>query len=75
MVQAGHSLAGILDVNVDDRPARLSVRVGNIGPRGEGEEEIFPDPLSESMAESWRNGVFMGLEHQNAAFLEAASVT
>jgi hypothetical protein len=31
--------------------------------------------MSESMAESWPNGVFKGLEHQNAAFLEAASVT
>jgi len=33
-----------------------------------GEEEIFPDPLSQSMAEGWRNGVAKGLERQSAAF-------
>ena len=39
-----------------------------------GEEEIFPDPMSESMAESWRSGAAKALERQNAAPLEAASV-
>ncbi len=39
-----------------------------------GEEEIFPDPISESMAESWRSGAAKTLERQNAAFLEATSV-
>jgi len=39
-----------------------------------GEEEIFPDPMSESMAESWRSGAAKALERQNAALLEAASV-
>jgi NAD(P)-dependent dehydrogenase (short-subunit alcohol dehydrogenase family) len=34
-----------------------------------GEEEIFPDPLSQSMAEGWRNGVAKGLERQSAAFV------
>jgi NAD(P)-dependent dehydrogenase (short-subunit alcohol dehydrogenase family) len=38
------------------------------------EEEIFPDPMSGSMAESWRNGAAKALERQNAALLEAASV-
>lgn len=37
-------------------------------------EEIFPDPMSESMAESWRSGAAKALERQNAALLEAASV-
>jgi NAD(P)-dependent dehydrogenase (short-subunit alcohol dehydrogenase family) len=37
-----------------------------------GEEEIFPDPLSASMAESWRSGAAKALERQNAALLEAA---
>ena len=40
-----------------------------------GEEDIFPDPMSESMAGSWRNGAGKELERQNAALLEAASVT
>ena len=40
----------------------------------EGEEEIFPDPMSATMAESWRSGAAKALERQNAALLEAASV-
>jgi NAD(P)-dependent dehydrogenase (short-subunit alcohol dehydrogenase family) len=35
------------------------------------EEDIFPDPMSESMAESWRTGAAKALERQNAAFAEA----
>jgi NAD(P)-dependent dehydrogenase (short-subunit alcohol dehydrogenase family) len=37
-----------------------------------GEEEIFPDPMSQSMAESWRSGAAKELERQNAALLQAA---
>jgi NAD(P)-dependent dehydrogenase (short-subunit alcohol dehydrogenase family) len=40
-----------------------------------GEEEIFPDPLSASLAESWRSGAAKALEGQFAAFVDAASVT
>ena len=36
-----------------------------------GEEEIFPDPMSEMMAESWRAGPAKALERQNAALLAA----
>jgi NAD(P)-dependent dehydrogenase (short-subunit alcohol dehydrogenase family) len=39
-----------------------------------GEEEIFPDPMSQSMAESWRGGAVKVLERQNAGLLEAAPV-
>lgn len=35
----------------------------------QGEEDIFPDPMSASMAESWRNGAAKGLERENAAFV------
>jgi NAD(P)-dependent dehydrogenase (short-subunit alcohol dehydrogenase family) len=35
------------------------------------EEEIFPDPMSETMAESWRTGPAKALERQNAALLAA----
>ena len=31
-----------------------------------GEEEIFPDPMSQSMAESWRTGAAKSLERQLA---------
>jgi NAD(P)-dependent dehydrogenase (short-subunit alcohol dehydrogenase family) len=37
-----------------------------------GEEDIFPDPLSASLADSWRNGAAKSLEHQLA---QAAPVT
>ncbi len=33
-----------------------------------GEEEIFPDPMSESLAEGWRNGTVKALQRQFAAF-------
>jgi len=40
-----------------------------------GEEEIFPDPMSASMADSWRNGAAKALERQNAALVQAEPVT
>jgi NAD(P)-dependent dehydrogenase (short-subunit alcohol dehydrogenase family) len=39
-----------------------------------GEEEIFPDPVSESMAEGWRNGAVKALQRQFAALVEAEPV-
>jgi len=33
-----------------------------------GEEEIFPDPASRSIADGWRIGVVKGLERQFAVF-------
>jgi NAD(P)-dependent dehydrogenase (short-subunit alcohol dehydrogenase family) len=41
----------------------------------DGDEEIFPDPLSATMAESWRSGAAKALERQNAALLQAQPVT
>jgi short-subunit dehydrogenase len=38
-----------------------------------GEEEIFPDPMSQTMADSWRNGAAKALERQNAALLAASA--
>ena len=34
-----------------------------------GEEDIFPDPMSQTMADSWRGSVAKALEHQYAAFV------
>ena len=34
-----------------------------------GEEEIFPDPMSQSIAEGWRNGVAKAVERQMSAFV------
>jgi NAD(P)-dependent dehydrogenase (short-subunit alcohol dehydrogenase family) len=39
------------------------------------EEEIFPDPVSASMAEGWRSGVAKAFERQNAALVATAPVT
>jgi NAD(P)-dependent dehydrogenase (short-subunit alcohol dehydrogenase family) len=41
----------------------------------DGEEDIFPDPFSQALAEGWRGGVAKALERQNAALLDAAAVT
>jgi NAD(P)-dependent dehydrogenase (short-subunit alcohol dehydrogenase family) len=38
------------------------------------EEEIFPDPVSESLAESWRSGALKALERQFAAVADAVPV-
>ena len=34
-----------------------------------GEEDIFPDPVSQSVAQAWRNGAAKALERQFAAFV------
>jgi NAD(P)-dependent dehydrogenase (short-subunit alcohol dehydrogenase family) len=39
-----------------------------------GEEDIFPDPLSESLVAWWRNGVAKALERQYAALVAATPV-
>ncbi|WP_035356931.1 SDR family NAD(P)-dependent oxidoreductase [Edaphobacter aggregans] len=39
-----------------------------------GEEDIFPDPMSESMAESWRSGAVKATERQFAAFVAPTPV-
>jgi len=39
-----------------------------------GEEEIFPDPMSASMAEGWRNGAVKELQRQFAGLINAGPV-
>jgi NAD(P)-dependent dehydrogenase (short-subunit alcohol dehydrogenase family) len=39
-----------------------------------GEEDIFPDPMSRSIAEGWRTGVAKAFERQYASFVPAAPV-
>ena len=38
------------------------------------QEEIFPDPMSASMAEGWRSGAVKALERQFAAYVESSPV-
>jgi NAD(P)-dependent dehydrogenase (short-subunit alcohol dehydrogenase family) len=40
-----------------------------------GEEDIFPDPMSETMAESWRSGATKAFERESAALANAEPVT
>ena len=40
-----------------------------------GEEDIFPDPMSQTLAGSWRSGAAKVLERQNAALVQAQPVT
>jgi short-subunit dehydrogenase len=40
----------------------------------QGEEDIFPDPISQSMAESWRDGAAKAMERQNASLVAADQV-
>ena len=39
-----------------------------------GEEEIFPDPMSESIAEGWRSGAVKALQRQFAALVNPEPV-
>jgi NAD(P)-dependent dehydrogenase (short-subunit alcohol dehydrogenase family) len=39
-----------------------------------GDEDIFPDPMSQSMAESWRSGAAKAMERQNAALVAGDQV-
>jgi len=34
-----------------------------------GEEDIFPDPMTQPIAEAWRTGLVKAMERQNAAFV------
>ncbi len=38
-----------------------------------GEEDIFPDPISASIAESWRSGAVKAFEREYAALVDASS--
>lgn len=39
-----------------------------------GDEEIFPDPMAQSLADGWRAGVAKQLERQNAALVPAEPI-
>jgi NAD(P)-dependent dehydrogenase (short-subunit alcohol dehydrogenase family) len=39
-----------------------------------GEDDIFPDPMSQTIAESWRSGAVKALERQFASLVEAEPV-
>ena len=47
-----------------------SVAAGILDGLARGDEEIFPDPMSQAMAESWRTSSAKALERQNAALVQ-----
>jgi NAD(P)-dependent dehydrogenase (short-subunit alcohol dehydrogenase family) len=67
-------LPGLIDTDMSrdvDMPKSSpeSVARGILDGVESGEEEIFPDPMSGSMAESWRSGAAKALERRYAALL------
>jgi NAD(P)-dependent dehydrogenase (short-subunit alcohol dehydrogenase family) len=50
-----------------------SVAVGIFDGLEKGEEDIFPDPASQSIAEGWRTGVAKAFERQYAGFVPEAA--
>jgi NAD(P)-dependent dehydrogenase (short-subunit alcohol dehydrogenase family) len=50
-----------------------SVAVGIFDGLEKGEEDIFPDAASQSMADGWRTGVAKALERQYAAFVQESA--
>jgi NAD(P)-dependent dehydrogenase (short-subunit alcohol dehydrogenase family) len=51
-----------------------SVAQGIFDGVGKGEEDIFPDPLSATLADGWQAGSAKVLERQNAALLQSQPV-
>jgi NAD(P)-dependent dehydrogenase (short-subunit alcohol dehydrogenase family) len=45
-----------------------------IGGIERGDEDIFPDPMSQLLAQGWRNGVTKALERQNATLVMAEPI-
>lgn len=72
-------LAGPVDTDMSrdldiPKASPQSVARGIFDGVDKGEEDIFPDPMSESMAESWRGSASKALERQFAMLVQAAPV-
>jgi NAD(P)-dependent dehydrogenase (short-subunit alcohol dehydrogenase family) len=63
----------VRDLEVPKTPAEEVARAILSGVE-RGDEEIFPDPLSRSLADGWRAGVAKALERQNATLVAAEPV-
>lgn len=58
--------------DIPKTPAQAVARAIFDGVR-DGEEDIFPDPMSATVAQSWRDGAVKQLERQNAAAVRAVA--
>ena len=63
----------VRDLDVPKAPAEDVARAALDGVE-RGEEEIFPDPMSQLLADGWRTGVAKELERQNAALVPPESI-
>jgi NAD(P)-dependent dehydrogenase (short-subunit alcohol dehydrogenase family) len=59
----------VRDLDIPKASAQ-SVAQGIFDGVGKGEEDIFPDPLSATLADGWHAGPAKALERQNAALLQ-----
>ena len=69
-------LTGIVDTEMSaavdvPKPSPEFVAHGIIDGVEKNEEDIFPDPMAETLTESWRGGAVKALERQNAALAGA----
>jgi NAD(P)-dependent dehydrogenase (short-subunit alcohol dehydrogenase family) len=60
----------VRDLNIPKTPAAVVARAILDGVE-RGEEDIFPDPMSQMLATGWRTGVAKQLERQNAELVGA----
>ena len=60
----------VRDLDIPKTPAE-DVAQAILGGLERGEEEIFPDPMSQMLAAGWRTGVAKQLERQNAELVRA----
>lgn len=60
----------IRDLELPAKASPGSVAVAIFDGLANGEEEIFPDPMTRPLADGWRNGVAKAVERQNAAFVQ-----
>jgi len=64
----------VKDLDIPKTPPQTVAR-GILDGVDNGEEEIFPDPASASLADSWRSGAAKALERQNASLVQAKTGT
>ncbi|MGZ4288354.1 MAG: SDR family NAD(P)-dependent oxidoreductase [Solirubrobacteraceae bacterium] len=63
----------VRDLDIPKTPPEDVAR-GTLDGLERGEEEIFPDPISQSLADGWRAGVAKEFERQNAALVAAEPI-
>jgi NAD(P)-dependent dehydrogenase (short-subunit alcohol dehydrogenase family) len=61
----------IRDLGIPEAASPESVAAAIFDGVGNGEEDIFPDPMTQPLADGWRNGVAKAVERQNAALVQS----